>query len=56
MFPDSSHCKKYNGSFVYLIEMLRKLQMRCKVTYLNFDDVFCLTENVIKYVTEILTV
>ena len=30
MFPDSSYYKKYNGScFMYLCEILSKLQMRC---------------------------
>ena len=39
MFPDSSHNKKYNGScFMYLSEILRKLQLFKVTNFMKFSD------------------
>ena len=39
MFPDSSYYKKYNGScFMYLCEILRKLQMFKVTNFMTFSD------------------
>ena len=39
MFPDSSYYKKYNGScFMYLCELLSKLQMFKVTNFMTFSD------------------
>ena len=39
MFPDSSYYKKYNGScFMYLCEILSKLQMFKVTNFMTFSD------------------
>ena len=39
MFPDSSHYEKYNGSFfMYLSEILSKLQMLKVTNFMTFSD------------------